>query len=49
MSTWVVAVGTPWDGVRLFGPFAFSADAEAWAEPWDEPWEVVELQPLENA
>lgn len=39
-----VAVGTPWDGLTLFGPFPTHDAATQWAEALDAGWEVVPLE-----
>jgi hypothetical protein len=43
----VVAVGNPFDGMRLYGPFSDANDANDWAsETWKhEEWHVMELLP----
>lgn len=42
----VVALGDPFEGIKLFGPFDTAEDAENWAETEvkDESWSLVEVQ-----
>lgn len=43
-TQWVVAIGNPFDGVNLFGPFDSSEAAQKWAgEPQDDWW-IVEIK-----
>lgn len=42
----VVAIGTAFDGIKLFGPFESAEDATDWAstEIKKEPWWVVPVE-----
>lgn len=44
---YAVAIGTPFGGIRLFGPFFTHEEALAWAEEVrSESWQIV---PIEEA
>ena len=45
---YTIAIGNPFDGVKLWGTFASAEAANEWAdgERWDDGWYVV---PVENS
>lgn len=45
LNSWIVSMGTPFDGLTLYGPFDNSQQAIEWASENDngEPWEVAEI------
>jgi hypothetical protein len=41
---YVVAVGNPFDGIELYGPFKTREEVEAWTQTIDFPnWDVVRV------
>lgn len=42
---YVVAMGNPFDGISLHGPFDSREDAETWAEDADGDWWVHDIVP----
>lgn len=42
---WVIATGSPFDGLHLTGPFATSEEAIEHAQDHFEKWEVIYLNP----
>jgi hypothetical protein len=45
---YAVAVGNPFDGVTLFGPFYNSEEADEWGESVQDDWWVVEILTIEE-
>jgi hypothetical protein len=44
-AIFIVAVGDPWDGIVLYGPFDNFDDAHDWADTTiNESWNVVEVK-----
>ena len=49
MNKWVVVLGSPFDGMKLFGPFDTMDDAHRYGEGWDgNDWWLVEVSPPEK-
>jgi hypothetical protein len=44
----VVAVGNPFDGITLFGPFQDETEALEWAEGTSGDWHIVHLEEVEE-
>ena len=46
---WIVAIGSPFSGLRLVGTFANADEATAWAEDnTKDTWWVLEVEALED-
>ena len=44
--TWVVAMGTAWDGIKLLGPFYDHDEAQKWCadNADDSSWDIIALE-----
>jgi hypothetical protein len=46
MNKWVVVLGNPFDGMKLFGPFDYMTDAQEYGESFaGNDWWLVEVSP----
>lgn len=41
---YIVAIGNPFDGMNVFGPFEYSEDADRWAQNVQDDYWVVWLE-----
>lgn len=49
-ETYIVSIGNPFDGLKMYGPFFDKKEAETWAgHETDEDWYVIEVIDHENA